>query len=67
MNHPVRTKLPTVRTRGADRILEDVVLETPVGTALRHWWGRAVLVSLAIFVLVWVMSIAGERLTDNQA
>jgi hypothetical protein len=28
---------------------------------------RAVLVSLAIFVLVWVVSIACERLTDNQA
>jgi hypothetical protein len=67
MNHPARTKLPTVRTRGADRVLEDVVLETPVGTALRRWWKRALLILLAIFVLVRLVSLACERVTDKQA
>jgi hypothetical protein len=67
MNHPVRTKLPTVRTRGADRILEDVVLETPVGAALRQWWMRALLLLLAKLVLVWLLWRARQRVTDNQA
>ena len=58
MNHPARTKLPTVRTRGADRVLEDVVLETPVGTALRRSWERALLILLAIFVFVFYLSNA---------
>ena len=67
MNHPARTKLPTTRTRGADRVLEDIVLETPVQTALRRWWKRALVILLAIFVLVWLTLLTCGRVRDKHA
>lgn len=67
MNHPARTKLPTTRTVGADRVLEDVVLETPVQTALRRWWGRTLVIVLALFVLVWRTLLICGRARDKHA
>jgi hypothetical protein len=67
MNHHARTKLPITRTRGADRVLEDVVLETPVQTALRQWWRRTLVVVLAISVLVWRTLLICGRARDKHA
>jgi hypothetical protein len=66
MNPPARTCMPTTKTRGADRVLEDEVLQSPVDKALRRKWKRALWTLLAIIVVILGVRIVRHFLTDHQ-
>jgi hypothetical protein len=58
--------MPTTKTRGADRVLEDEVLQSPVDKALRRKWKRALWTLLAIIVVILGVRIVRHFLTDHQ-
>src|SRR2546428_810373 len=65
MNPPARTRMPTTKTRGADRVLEDLVLQSPVDKALRKKWKHALWTIVAIIVLAVVVRIVCHFGTDR--
>lgn len=65
MNSEPTPNLSTTSTRGADRVLVDVVRQTPVEIALRRFRARAVMAVLAIIVLAIVLAIIRRVTLDN--
>lgn len=65
MNPNPDPRLPTTRTRGADRVLVDVVRSTPVEVALRRLW-RQIGLSLVLLILLLVAFAWIRRFTIDQ-